>query len=486
MASISNINGRRVIQFVGDDGKRRPIRLGQCDARTADSIKLHVERLLEAKRLGMPLHTETVHWLGAINDVLHGRISRFGLCEPRMLGLRGQMPLARMLDDFIARRTDLKPGTVTTLKQTRDKLVEFFGETKPIGAINLADANDFKRHRRKTDSVAYVSKQIQLSRQFFKDAVEREILIRNPFAKVKAGTQKNPSRQRFIAHEIIDRAIEAAPDIEWKLIIAFSRYGGMRVPSEVLELRWNDIQWDEGRIHVRASKTEHHVGREARDTPLFPELRKLLREARAIAPADATFIITRYRSHAANLRTQFMRILEDAGIEPWPKLFQNLRSTRQTELTEIYPAHVVCSWVGNTEEVAQGHYLQVTQDHFSKAAGMSPGQPNSNGNDKENDEADVDEPGDENDRRNDAKSDAASARTTSQDAAPQIFAGSATLDAATTNDDTRGVADIWSNVHMGAVGFEPTKAEPPDLQSGPFGHSGTRPSSRARREAGGE
>src|SRR4051794_29915935 len=31
---------------------------------------------------------------------------------------------------------------------------------------------------------------------------------------------------------------------------------------------------------------------------------------------------------------------------------------------------------------------------------------------------------------------------------------------------------------MGAVGFEPTKAEPPDLQSGPFGHSGTRPSIR--------
>jgi hypothetical protein len=28
---------------------------------------------------------------------------------------------------------------------------------------------------------------------------------------------------------------------------------------------------------------------------------------------------------------------------------------------------------------------------------------------------------------------------------------------------------------VGAVGFEPTKAEPPDLQSGPFGHSGTPP-----------
>ena len=28
---------------------------------------------------------------------------------------------------------------------------------------------------------------------------------------------------------------------------------------------------------------------------------------------------------------------------------------------------------------------------------------------------------------------------------------------------------------MGAVGFEPTKAEPSDLQSDPFGHFGTRP-----------
>ena len=30
---------------------------------------------------------------------------------------------------------------------------------------------------------------------------------------------------------------------------------------------------------------------------------------------------------------------------------------------------------------------------------------------------------------------------------------------------------------MGAEGFEPSKAEPPDLQSGPFDHFGTRPDS---------
>jgi hypothetical protein len=71
-----------------------------------------------------------------------------------------------------------------------------------------------------------------------------------------------------------------------------------------------------------------------------------------------------------NLRTQFLRILDKAGIEPWPKLFQNLRSSRQTELTETWPAHVVCAWIGNSEVIARDHYLQITDDHFAAAAGV--------------------------------------------------------------------------------------------------------------------
>ena len=50
-----------------------------------------------------------------------------------------------------------------------------------------------------------------------------------------------------------------------------------------------------------------------------------------------------------------------------PKLFQNLRSTRQTELEETFPSHVVCSWTGNSEKIAKAHYLQVTDEHFERA-----------------------------------------------------------------------------------------------------------------------
>ena len=94
-------------------------------------------------------------------------------------------------------------------------------------------------------------------------------------------------------------------------------------------------------------KTEHHEGDEFHIVPIFPELRPLLEAAFDESPEETAFVITRYRDPGVNLRTQFLKIISRAGLEPWPKLFANLRSTRQTELEEQFPSHVVCRWLGN-------------------------------------------------------------------------------------------------------------------------------------------
>ena len=62
------------------------------------------------------------------------------------------------------------------------------------------------------------------------------------------------------------------------------------------------------------------------------------------------------------------RIIKRAGVKPWPKLFHNLRASRQTELAERYPIHVVCAWLGNSAAIAKEHYLQVTEMHYEEAA----------------------------------------------------------------------------------------------------------------------
>jgi len=51
-------------------------------------------------------------------------------------------------------------------------------------------------------------------------------------------------------------------------------------------------------------------------------------------------------------RYQAEEIIRHAGLEPWPKVSPNLRSTRETELAEQFPMHVVCKWIGNSQPVA--------------------------------------------------------------------------------------------------------------------------------------
>ena len=82
----------------------------------------------------------------------------------------------------------------------------------------------------------------------------------------------------------------------------------------------------------------------------------------------AVHVVSRYRDPAKNFRTRMLRIIKRAGLKPWPKLFHNLRASRETELAGAYPIHVVCSWIGNSALIAAKHYLQVTEDHFESAA----------------------------------------------------------------------------------------------------------------------
>jgi len=133
-------------------------------------------------------------------------------------------------------------------------------------------------------------------------------------------------------------------------------------------LKWSDVDWAEGRILIHSVKTKRHEGKDSRWIPLFPELLPYLRETFEQAEPGATYCVTRYRDTNANLRTQLGRIAQRAALTLWPKPFQNCRSTRETELCETFPEHVVAQWLGNSQTVARRHYLQITDEHFRRAA----------------------------------------------------------------------------------------------------------------------
>lgn len=367
MASIArDKNGTRRILFVAPDGKRPTIRLGKVSQRAAEAVKFRVEQLLAAKLTGHAVEADTARWIADLEPMMADKLTRVGLIpKPEA---KASATLQQFIDEYISARCDIKPRTVVRLEQAGRKLVECFGADRRLQDLMTGDADKFRLWlvgQGLADNT--VRRLCGRAKQFFKAALRRKLVSENPFADLVSAVRGNPSRFYFVSRDEAAKVLDACPDAEWRLLFALGRYAGLRCPSEHLSLRWGDIDWANSRIRVPSPKTEHIEGRESRVIPLFPELRAHLEVVFEQAEPGTEYVITRYRSTNANLRTQLERIIRRAGLVPWGKPWQNLRSTRETELMESYPAHVVCTWIGNSEAVARKHYLQVTDDHFERA-----------------------------------------------------------------------------------------------------------------------
>ncbi len=363
MASISHDgDGRRRILFTAADGKRKAIRLGKCSERNAEAVRLKVEDLVAASITGHAPSDEASRWVATLDDALHSKLARVRLVKSRTTATIGAFTRA-----YIDGRRDIKQSTRIKLERIRSYLLECFDERKRVRDFTRSDGEAFRQHMIGSGRAENTTRRaIAIARQFFRAAVRDNLAAVNAFDGLSASVRGNADRMRFIKRQDIERVIEACPSIEWKLIFALARYGGLRCPSEVLALKWSDVDWENERVRVPSPKTAGQ-GKPSRVIPLFPELRPLLLAAFEAAEEGAEYVITQYRRSDANLGTQAHRIIRKAGLEPWPKTFQNLRSTRETELADEFPIQVVCAWIGNSQPVAMQHYLQLTEDHFARA-----------------------------------------------------------------------------------------------------------------------
>lgn len=364
MASlIKDKNGTRRIEFVDRDKKRKRIRLGKMPLRECKTVLSNIEHLVVAQIIGQAIENEVAQWVKELPEWLYKRIANSGLLKKR------ESPfLIEFVNGYIESRTDVKPRTRMKFEAVRDYLKKHFGESVLMRDITQGDADSFCIFLKKTLSTSSVAKYMQISKQFFESARRNRLIQENPFEGQKTTMSGNRDKFYFVSREEIKAILKACPDAEWRLIVALARFGGLRCPSEHLALKWSDIDWEANRIFVPSPKTEHHEGKEVRKIPLFPELRKALDDVWDLPETEGkTFVINRYRDTNANLRTQFHRIIKRAGLQKWPKPFQNLRSTRETELANEYPIQVVCEWIGNSPKIAIKHYLQTTEEHFEKA-----------------------------------------------------------------------------------------------------------------------
>lgn len=364
--STSKTNGHKRLLVVLDE-KRIIVHLGKISLKTAQSIRAHAEHLAEAKQNGTAIPPATAAWLDGLDLGLRRKLERIGLAEPKER--KAAVPLAAFIDEYLSRRVDIKDNTKEKLEIVRDRLIEHFGTDRDMASITAGDAEDFRLYLVKVgNGENTIRRTIGRARQLFKAAIKRELIpARNPFEGLPSAVRGNPARFHFVTREETQKLIDAATDTEWKLLIALARFGGLRTPSEPLALTWDRVNWEHSRILIHCPKLERLQGKGDRWIPLFPELLPYLQQAFDEAKPGSIYVIMRYRDSRVNLRTQLGRIAVKAGIDLWEKPWQNMRASRQTELAETYPGHVVSKWMGNSEPVANEHYLNVTDEHFKRA-----------------------------------------------------------------------------------------------------------------------
>lgn len=379
MASItSSANGTKRLQFVDVDGIRKSIYLGKVSKRDAEAFKLRLESLLSCKIVGTSPDRDLSIWVTTISPKLQHDLAKFNLIDTGNLPQKPtKETLAAFLKAYIEKRGQgKKPATLIVWKQVIASLEEHLPGGVKLSAVTIGDAKDWIDSMRvKKLAETTIHKRLTFAKQFFDYALEHRKIRQNPFSTIKLSKPK-PKSNVEVTRETI-AAVMKHCDPTWQAIISLSRFGGLRCLSEVLSLKWSDVDFEKGVMSIPEPKVEHHSDRGHRLCPLFPEVRKALENLSGkgeyvIDRADYREIAMSSRGWAnANLRTRLLKRLKAAGVEPWPRLFHSMRASRQTEVERDFGLPAACAWLGNTEEVAKESYLLIFEETWQKAIGKS-------------------------------------------------------------------------------------------------------------------
>jgi integrase len=330
-------SGTYVIQFFDHEGIRRTLRTGVTDRQGAEHIRWHIDNLLAAKRAAIPLPAATAEWLGRIDAQFRAKLETLGLVEPR--AERCVPTLGQLIDEFIEyQKPRVKPQTLKVFYQATRRLLTCLQADTPIDRIAPGDADKVYQEFKSQLAQSTANKHVAIVRSIFNFACEREYIAKNPFRHIR-GLQVigDSKRRQYIPTKQVRQLLGKIPDPELQLVIVLARWCGLRIPSEIRELRWRDVLWDKNRIIVRSPKTEHHAGKGIRMPKLFPIVRRHLKALRRLRP-DARPDDHVFRSAVRNDPYLLLCLYcRKQGIKLWTKFFTNLRASCATDLRERLP-----------------------------------------------------------------------------------------------------------------------------------------------------
>lgn len=325
---------------------RKSIWLGPIEQREAVAVQRHVDEIIASQTADLPIPRATQQWLDRCDASLRAKL------QP-ITGAARTVSMA--IDEYLhARHEQWAHATADSVARSLGILSDGVGKLK----LEAASVDALESIHAAIESAPSTRGKIAKDwRAFFAWCVDNRWITDDPARHLS--TTVAVRAKQFISADVVHRLLDACNDPELSLVITLSRWGGLRIASEIRQLDWSDIDLDAGRMTVHDAKRGGQ-----RVIPLFPELRTAL-EAQPEGPLLPTL---REMSHAGITR-RFETLLASCNVQPWPALWHSMRATRETELIELYGVATAAHWIGNSTAVAMRSYAMVPDSAWASAAG---------------------------------------------------------------------------------------------------------------------
>ena len=372
------------------NGKRPTIHLGAIKESAANKFCGMIDDLIGALKNNLTPAPPTKRWLLDLDKPVYDKLKRLGLCGAAhdvilLRERRDNKDLVKVpsLEGFrdwykAQRESDCEPSTVKKHQSSLNNLINYCSEHEPdiklISDITNEATFRFQLARIKAQAEATASKDVKVCKTAFGYAVRIGWLEENPFQYLKPGSEVNPDGHFILPIADYEKMIDACPNSTWRAIIALGRIGGLREPSELVNLKWPHVNWGNGQVLVTSPKTKRY-GKSQRSIPLFGRLEEPLADHFELTAHKSEYVIDNpaYRNRDANLRTTFNRIREKAGVAKFPNPFRNLRLSAANDVCRAgYTMKVVTEWFGHDIITALKHYHKVIQADFDRARANDP------------------------------------------------------------------------------------------------------------------
>jgi integrase len=291
--------------------------------------------------------------------------------------------LARYLTDAETRpapRTGkrLRPPTLRLYREQVQLLGRYLDVTIQAASLRKGPVNEARGAMRRAGvAEGRIARAVRLLKSAYRWAVgEVEILPANPISELRV-SEPPKSGLMYQLEEI--RAILSELDAqrhprEWRFRVAATlvAYYIPRV-SQVLELRWSDVDFDAGTVRWRQDARGSKGQKDAK-VALLPRTRTALLEAWAHRQPESPWVLWHWRRPAEHAVLQAMyqslrRVERRATVVHIPgRGFHAFRRSLATLLAERLGVKHAAEWMRDTLEVTASTYVQPTAETQAAAA----------------------------------------------------------------------------------------------------------------------